>query len=136
MKNKPCWRVQNGRVSLSASNVDEVIRERVLKKNEVATQTLRLLYEQKESIIKNLITFTADTADKKLYADKSDFAACYPFIPYQFNLLGQVLTAVRTHGAIEIDLDDGVKVNYAKFQGVEVAQEGKKALKVDLLAKI
>ena len=37
---------------------------------------------------------------------------------------------------IEIDLDDGVKVNYARFQGVEVAQEGKKALKVDLLAKI
>ena len=37
---------------------------------------------------------------------------------------------------IEIDLEDGVKVNYAKFQGVEVAQEGKKALKVDLLAKI
>ena len=26
---------------------------------------------------------------------------------------------------IEIDLDDGVKVNYAKFQGVEVAQERK-----------
>ena len=37
---------------------------------------------------------------------------------------------------IEIDLDDGVKVNYEKFQGVEVAQEGKKALKVDLLGKI
>ena len=37
---------------------------------------------------------------------------------------------------IEIDLDDGVKVNYAKFQGVEVSQEGKKALKVDLLAKM
>lgn len=37
---------------------------------------------------------------------------------------------------IEIDLDDGVKVNYAKFQEVEVAQEGKKTLKVDLLAKM
>ena len=36
----------------------------------------------------------------------------------------------------ETDLDDGVKVNYEKFQGVEVAQEGKKALKVDLLAKL
>lgn len=60
------------RLSLSASNVDEVIRKRVLAKNETATQTLRLLYEQKESIIKNLITFTADTADKKLYADKAD----------------------------------------------------------------
>lgn len=37
---------------------------------------------------------------------------------------------------IDIDLDDGVKVNYAKFQCVEVAQEGKKILKIDLLAKI
>lgn len=37
---------------------------------------------------------------------------------------------------IVIDLDDGVKVNYAKFQGVEVAQEGKKVLKVNLLSKI
>lgn len=37
---------------------------------------------------------------------------------------------------IEIDLDDGVKVNYEKFQGVEVSQEGKKTIKVDLLAKI
>lgn len=38
---------------------------------------------------------------------------------------------------IEIDLDDGVKVNYGKFQEVEVPQgEGKKPLKADLLAKI
>jgi type II restriction/modification system DNA methylase subunit YeeA len=38
---------------------------------------------------------------------------------------------------IEIDLDDGVKVNYAKFQGVKIPQgEGRKPLKADLLAKI
>ncbi|WP_066638543.1 BREX-1 system adenine-specific DNA-methyltransferase PglX [Desulfolucanica intricata] len=38
---------------------------------------------------------------------------------------------------IEIDLDDGVKVNYAKFQGVEIPMgEGKKPLKANLLAKI
>ena len=37
---------------------------------------------------------------------------------------------------IAIDLDDGVKANYAKFQGVEVAQEGKKSLKIDLLAAL
>ncbi|MEN6552894.1 MAG: BREX-1 system adenine-specific DNA-methyltransferase PglX [Methanobacterium sp.] len=37
---------------------------------------------------------------------------------------------------IEIDLDDGVKVNYAKFQGIEVSIEGKKAKKIDLLKKI
>lgn len=37
---------------------------------------------------------------------------------------------------IEIDLDDGVKVNYAKFQGVEVSKKGKKTIKIDLLKKI
>ena len=38
---------------------------------------------------------------------------------------------------ISIDLDDGVKANYARFQGVETPQgEGKKPLKANLLAKI
>jgi len=48
----------------------------------------------------------------------------------------QVLSHVANQ-QIEIDLDDGVKVNYAKFQGIEVPQgEGKKPLKANLLAKI
>ena len=37
---------------------------------------------------------------------------------------------------IDIDLDDGVTVNYAKFQGVEISSEGKKTSKIDLLGKI
>ena len=37
---------------------------------------------------------------------------------------------------IPIDLDDGVKVNYAKFQDVEVSSEGKKSVKVNLFGKI
>ena len=37
---------------------------------------------------------------------------------------------------IEIDLDDGVKVNYAKFQNIEVSREGKKAKKINLLKKL
>lgn len=37
---------------------------------------------------------------------------------------------------IEIDLDDGVKHNYALFQGVEVSNEGMKKQTIDLLAKL
>ncbi len=37
---------------------------------------------------------------------------------------------------IKIDLDDGVKVNYAKFQNVEVSREGKKSKKINLLKKL
>ena len=40
------------------------------------------------------------------------------------------------HQRISIDLDDGVVANYAKFQGIEVASEGKKSVKVNLLGKI
>ena len=37
---------------------------------------------------------------------------------------------------IQINLDDGVKVNYAKFQNVEVSKEGKKSKKINLLKRI
>ena len=48
----------------------------------------------------------------------------------------QVIAHVA-HQRIGIDLDDGVKVNYQKFQGIEVPQgDGKKDLKADLLFKV
>lgn len=103
------------RLSLSSANVDEVIRKRILAKNQTATDTLTLLYDQKEAVIKNLITFT-DDAEKKLYVDRGDFAAVYPFIPYQFNLLGQVLTAIRTHGASGKHLAEGERSMIALFK--------------------
>lgn len=37
---------------------------------------------------------------------------------------------------IEIDLDDRVKVNYNKFQNVEVSREGKKSKIINLLKKL
>lgn len=37
---------------------------------------------------------------------------------------------------IEINLDDGVKVNHAKFQNIEIKKEGEKSKKVNLLKKI
>lgn len=104
------------RLSLSSANVDEVIRKRILAKNKTANETLRLLYDQKEAVLKNLLTFTADTADKKLYTDREEFAAVYPFIPYQFNLLGQVLTSIRTHGASGKHLAEGERSMIALFK--------------------
>ncbi len=104
------------RLSLSSANVDEVIRKRILAKNPTATQTLEALYEEKEAILKNLISFSADTAEKKMFVDSKDFAAVYPFIPYQFNLLGNVLTSIREHGASGKHLAEGERSMLALFQ--------------------
>ncbi len=104
------------RLSLSSANVDEVIRKRILAKNPTATLTLEALYEEKEAILKNLISFSADTAEKKMYSNGKDFAAVYPFIPYQFNLLGNVLTSIREHGASGKHLAEGERSMLALFQ--------------------
>lgn len=103
------------RLSLSSANVDEVIKRRILEKNDTAAQSLRLLYEQKETDIRNKILFTGD-AEKKLYADGDDFAAIYPFVGYQFNLLASVLTAVRTHSASGKHLSEGERSMLAMFK--------------------
>lgn len=103
------------RLALSSANVDEVIRERVLKKSETATQTLSLYYDEKETITKNLILFN-DGVEKKLYSDRVNFAEVYPFIPYQFNLLGSVLTSIRTHGASGKHLAEGERSMLALFK--------------------
>lgn len=103
------------RLSLSSANVDEVIKKRILEKNELARQTLELLYDNKTTIIKNLILFN-DGVEKKLYLDREDFADVYPFIPYQFNLLASVLTSIRTHGASGKHLAEGERSMLALFK--------------------
>ncbi|SEQ84346.1 hypothetical protein SAMN02910369_02521 [Lachnospiraceae bacterium NE2001] len=103
------------RISMSSANVDEVIKKRILEKNETGAQTLRLLYEQKATLIKNLIVFN-DSVEKKLYANEKEFADVYPFVPYQFNLLASVLTSVRKHGASGKHLSEGERSMLALFK--------------------
>lgn len=117
------------RLALSSANVDEVIKKRILDKNETGAQTLRLLYEQKATIIKNLIVFN-DGVEKKLYSDENDFALVYPFVPYQFNLLASVLTSIRTHGASGKHLSEGERSMLALFKesAVKIMEESEGAI--------
>lgn len=103
------------RLNLTSANVDEVIKLRILEKKEVANETLSVLYENNETIIKNLIIFN-DGIEKKLYEDKKDFCQVYPFIPYQFDLLGSVLTSIRQHGASGKHLSEGERSMLALFK--------------------
>lgn len=110
----------NTRLSLSSANVDEVIKRRLLFKNDVATETLKLLFAEKEAILKNLITFSANTPEMKIYKDTGDFVEVYPFIPYQFRLLQAVFTAIRQHGASGKHLSEGERSLLSAFQEAAV----------------
>lgn len=104
------------RLALSSANVGEVIRLRLLAKGEESVSVLQGLYDEKESILKNLIVFSGDTAEMKFYANRTDFSAVYPFIPYQFNLLGSVLKSIREHGASGKHLSEGERSMLGLFQ--------------------
>ena len=74
----------------------------------------------------------AEGRDKlRLEKERQNLAAAYnEAIEY-----GQVLDHMANQ-YIAIDLDDGVKVNYAKFQGVEIVTDGGSKVKKDLLAPL
>lgn len=109
------------RIALSSANVDEVIRKRILYKTENATVILEDLYNATESILKNIVTFSEGTPEMPLYADANDFVEVYPFIPYQFKLLGNVLTSVRQYSSSGKHLADGERSMLALFK--EAAQK-------------
>lgn len=103
------------KLSLSSSDIDEVIKKRILEKTEEASKTLNTIYESKSSIIKNLLTFNS-TSTQELYEDNNDFIATYPFIPYQFKLLQDVFTDIRKHGYSGKHLSSGERSTLGAFQ--------------------
>ena len=74
----------------------------------------------------------AEDRDKlRLEKERQNVAAAYnEAIEY-----GQILDHMANQ-YIAIDLDDGVKENYAKFQGVEIVTDGGSKVKKDLLAPL
>lgn len=83
---------------------------------------------QCQQIVDNPVTHAQDKAKnlKRLTKITKQFA--------ETQLYDQAIAHVASQ-LIDLDLDDGVIVNYEKFQGVQVAREGQKAIKIDLLSK-
>ena len=56
------------RLSLSSSSVDEVIQKRILKKKPEAAKNLEDVYEQNDSVLRNLFSFSGSILDIKGYS--------------------------------------------------------------------
>ena len=116
------------RIALSSANVDEVIRKRILKKQDSAAPVLASLYSEYESSIKNIVTFSEGTPGplKALYSSEEDFIEVYPFIPYQFVLLGNVLTSIRQFSSSGKHLADGERSMLALFKEAAAKYAGER----------
>jgi hypothetical protein len=109
------------RQNLSSANTDEVIKRRLLAKKQVAEETLQLDYEAREQSLRNMLSFGSNTgALRSGYKSAEDYAASYPFIPYQFELLQKVFDKIRVQGEAGKHLSRGERSLLNAFQEVAV----------------
>lgn len=108
------------RLSLSSASADEVIQKRILLKKEDAGKKLEQVYNDNESVLRNLFSFTDAVLDIKGYNGSGEFARNFPFVPYQFILMQKVFAEIRKHGNSGKHLSGGERSMLSGFQ--EAAQ--------------
>lgn len=109
------------RLSLTSSSADEVIQKRILKKKPEVEPALEEVYNQNDSVLRNLFSFTGAMLDIKGYTGPQDFVRNFPFVPYQFITMQKVFAEIRKHGNSGKHLSGGERSMLSGFQ--EAAQK-------------
>lgn len=104
------------RLSLSSSSVDEVIQKRILKKKTDVISDLEQVYNNNDSVLRNLFSFSDSILDIKGYTGPSDFVVNFPFVPYQFIIMQKVFAEIRKHGNSGKHLSGGERSMLSGFQ--------------------
>ena len=86
------------RLSLTSSAADEVIQERILKKDANVVPLLEDVYDKNDAVLRNIFTFTDSYLDIKGYSNATQFSRVFPFVPYQFVILTKAFHEIRKHG--------------------------------------
>ncbi|MFW7186704.1 BREX system P-loop protein BrxC [Lysinibacillus sp. BNK-21] len=113
------------RINLSSSNTDEVLKRRLLEKNETAKKTLETIYEPNEQLIRNRLSFDREkTQYRSAYRTTEEFVAIYPFVPYQVELLQAVLEKIGIHGEGSSYASRGERSLLKSFQDAAMKHNG------------
>ena len=89
------------RLKLSSANVDEVIRKRLLEKNDAGTAVLGNIYADQHANFKTLFDFVDGSKTYRNYVDEARFIGTYPFVSYQFSLFQAAIEGISDHNAFE-----------------------------------
>lgn len=89
------------RVKLTSQDVEEVIRKRLLEKNEQGAFALQGIYAAESANFKTLFGFADGSKTYKNYVNEDLFIGTYPFVSYQFPLFQQAIEGLSEHNAFE-----------------------------------
>lgn len=113
------------RLSLTSSSADEVIQKRILRKKDEVTPQLEQVYNENDSVLRNLFSFNYSAGDAVLdikgFNGSREFARDFPFVPYQFIIMQKVFAEIRKHGNSGKHLSGGERSMLSGFQ--EAAQK-------------
>ena len=83
-------------VHLEPSDISEVTSRRILSKNAQGEETLRGIFESHRGKLSQSTSITADIQLPELTAES--FISLYPLLPYQIDLIINVVSGLRTQG--------------------------------------
>ncbi len=89
------------RMKLTSQNVNKVIEQRLLKKNEDGERIASKLYAENKNSFGTLFDFADGAKTYRNFTDKQRFIDTYPFIPYQFTLFQTSIEDFSNHNAFE-----------------------------------
>ena len=89
------------RVKLTSADVEEVIRKRLLEKNDKGATVLEAIYAQESANFKTLFDFTDGAKTYRNFTDESHFVGTYPFVSYQFPLFQAAIEGISDHNVFE-----------------------------------
>lgn len=89
------------RVKLTSADVEEVIRKRLLTKNDRGTELLDAVYSGEHANFKTLFDFVDGAKTYRNYTDEDHFVGTYPFVSYQFPLFQAAIESISDHNVFE-----------------------------------
>lgn len=89
------------RVKLTSADVEEVIRKRLLDKNDTGATALQAIYAKESPNFKTLFDFVDGAKTYRNYTDEAHFVGTYPFVSYQFPLFQAAIEGISDHNVFE-----------------------------------
>jgi hypothetical protein len=89
------------RLKLTSADVEEVIRKRLLEKNDSGVASLSKIFANQHANFKTLFDFVDGAKTYRNYSDESHFVGTYPFVSYQFPLFQAAIEGISDHNVFE-----------------------------------
>jgi len=80
------------RFDLTSENLDKVVRDRVLSKKGEVREEIGSLYDEHEGILS--ARYKLDSGESLKSITRENFIDCYPFLPYQLDILPEIFQAL------------------------------------------